>query len=215
VATWMVPNGMTSHVHMFEAREGGSFRISLTYNEPTGTGKTTAHTDTYHGRFISLVPNRRVVQVVEFETRDPDLQGEMTITMTLAESHGATEIVAIHDSLPPGLSADDNEAGWRSALAKLATLVTIASHDGPLARRAHVALPATTWAETEGTYVNSRGMAQKSERAIDPRGSSRPAWDLVAQLGQALGYTLPWKKLKDVRRAMEPEGVGAAVPAGT
>src|SRR5215213_5507528 len=57
VATWMVPDGMTSHVHAFEAREGGSFRISLTYDTPTGTGKTTAHTDTYHGRFVKLVPN--------------------------------------------------------------------------------------------------------------------------------------------------------------
>jgi uncharacterized protein YndB with AHSA1/START domain len=42
VATWMVPTGMTSHVHAFDAREGGSFRISLTYDAPMGTGKTTA-----------------------------------------------------------------------------------------------------------------------------------------------------------------------------
>lgn len=41
VATWMVPNGMTSHVHEFNAHVGGSFRISLTYDAPTGTGKTT------------------------------------------------------------------------------------------------------------------------------------------------------------------------------
>jgi uncharacterized protein YndB with AHSA1/START domain len=46
VAVWMVPNGMTSHVHEFEARVGGPFRISLTYDAPTGTGKTTAHTAT-------------------------------------------------------------------------------------------------------------------------------------------------------------------------
>jgi hypothetical protein len=39
-----------------DAREGGSFRTSLTYEQPTGTGKTTAHTDTYHGRFVELVP---------------------------------------------------------------------------------------------------------------------------------------------------------------
>jgi uncharacterized protein YndB with AHSA1/START domain len=57
VAKWMVPGGMTSRVHVFDAREGGSFRISLTYDEQTGTGKTNAHTDTYHGRFIKLVPN--------------------------------------------------------------------------------------------------------------------------------------------------------------
>src|SRR3954463_5561163 len=80
VATWMVPTGMTSHVHAFDAREGGSFRISLTYESPTATGKSTAHTDTHHGRFVELVPNEKVVEVVEFETTDPSLRGEMTIT---------------------------------------------------------------------------------------------------------------------------------------
>src|SRR5947209_17557329 len=74
VATWMVPRGMTSHVHMFEGREGGLFRISLTYDTPSGTGKTTAHTDTYHGRFVTLVPNAQVVEVMEFETDAPALR---------------------------------------------------------------------------------------------------------------------------------------------
>jgi len=45
----MVPAGMTSHVHAFDAREGGSFRISLTYDAPAGIGKTTAHTDMFYG----------------------------------------------------------------------------------------------------------------------------------------------------------------------
>lgn len=71
VATWMVPNGMSSHVHEFDAREGGSFRISLTYDAPTAIGKTSAHTDTYHGRFVKLVTNEQVVEVVEFETTAP------------------------------------------------------------------------------------------------------------------------------------------------
>ena len=87
VAMWMVPTGMTSHVHAFDAREGGSFRISLTYNAPTGTGKTTAHTDTFHGRFVKLVANEQVVEVIEFETADPALRGEMTITIL----HGRKE----------------------------------------------------------------------------------------------------------------------------
>ena len=127
VATWMVPTGMTSHVHAFDPREGGAFRISLTYDAPTGTGKTTAHTDTYHGRFLKLVPDEEVVEVVEFETADPALQGEMTITITLAEADGGTDVLAVHDRLPPGLSAADNEAGWRSSLAKLAALVEAGS----------------------------------------------------------------------------------------
>src|SRR5574342_1000536 len=82
VATWMVPSGMTSHVHEFNVRVGGSFRVSLTYDAPTGTGKTTAHTDTYHGHFVKLVPNEQVIEMVEFETADPELRGEMTVTIT-------------------------------------------------------------------------------------------------------------------------------------
>jgi uncharacterized protein YndB with AHSA1/START domain len=123
VATWMVPTGMTSQVHAFDPREGGGFRISLTYEAPTGTGKTTAHTDTYHGRFVHLVPDEKVVEAVEFETADPAMQGEMTITISLADAEGGTEILAVHDRLPPGLSPADNEAGWRSSLEKLAALV--------------------------------------------------------------------------------------------
>jgi len=123
VATWMVPTGMTSHVHSFDAREGGSFRISLTYDTPIGTGKTTAQTDTFHGRFVRLVPNEQVVEVVEFETTDPALRGEMTITITLADAGGGTEIAAVHDGLPRGLSPADNETGWQMSLAKLAALV--------------------------------------------------------------------------------------------
>ena len=63
------------------------------------------------------------VEVVEFETADPGLQGEMTITITLFDRDGATEVVAVHDRLPPGLRPADNEAGWRSSLGKLARLL--------------------------------------------------------------------------------------------
>ena len=127
VATWMVPTGMTTHVHAFDAREGGRFRISLTSDAPTGTGKTSAHTDTFHGRFVNLVTNEQVVEVVEFETADPALRGEMTIEITLADVNGGTDVLAVHGGLPPGLSTADNESGWRSSLAKLAALVESAS----------------------------------------------------------------------------------------
>ena len=123
VRQWMVPTDMTSQVHAFDAREGGTFRISLAYDEPTGTGKTTAHTDTYHGRFVRLAPNEQVVEVVEFETDDPTMEGEMTITITLTDADGGTDVSAVHDNLPPGLSPTDNDLGWQMSLAKLATLV--------------------------------------------------------------------------------------------
>jgi uncharacterized protein YndB with AHSA1/START domain len=115
---------MTSQVHAFEGHEGGTFRISLTYDTEPGTGKTSAHTDTYHGRFVQLVPNERVVGVDEFETADPAMRGEMTITITLSDAQsGGTNLFAVHDGLPPGVSAADNKAGWQSALARLAALL--------------------------------------------------------------------------------------------
>lgn len=123
VATWMVPAGMTAHVHAFDAREGGAFRISLTYDTPTGTGKTSAHTDTYNGRFVKLAPDEQVIQVMAFETADPAMRGEMTATFTLVDAGVGTEVRAVHDNLPPGLSPADNETGWRMALDNLAALV--------------------------------------------------------------------------------------------
>lgn len=123
VQAWRVPTGMTSHVHVFEPREGGSIRISLTYDAPTGTGKTTAHTDTYHGRFSMLVPDEQVVEVLEFETENPAMRGEMTISFTLIDAGGGTDILAVHDGVPSGVAPSDNELGWRLSLAKLAEFV--------------------------------------------------------------------------------------------
>jgi uncharacterized protein YndB with AHSA1/START domain len=123
VAIWKVPTGMTCQVHEFDAREGGSLRISLSYDAPSGTGKTSARTDTYRGRFVKLVPNEQVVEVDEFETTDPAMQGEMTITITLTDAAGGTTVHGVHDGLPSGVSIADNELGWRLALEKLAALV--------------------------------------------------------------------------------------------
>jgi uncharacterized protein YndB with AHSA1/START domain len=123
IATWMVPDGMTSQVHEFDAREGGRFRVSLTYDEPTGTGKSSEHTDTYHGQFVKLIPDEQVIEVMEFETADLSMQGEMRITFTLTDAEGGTDVHAVHDNLPPGLSPADNELGWRMSLDKLAIFV--------------------------------------------------------------------------------------------
>jgi uncharacterized protein YndB with AHSA1/START domain len=72
---------------------------------------------------VKFVPDEQVVEVVEFETTDPAMQGEMTITTTLTDADGGTEILAVHDGLPRGVSPTDNELGWRLSLAKLAALV--------------------------------------------------------------------------------------------
>jgi uncharacterized protein YndB with AHSA1/START domain len=122
-ARWRFPAGMTCEVHELDAREGGTVRVSLTYEAPDRTGKTSGRTDTYHGRFVELVPDERVVEVDEFETSDPALRGEMTSTIELRDADGGTELVAVHEGLPPGVAPADNEAGWRESLDRLAALV--------------------------------------------------------------------------------------------
>jgi NADH-quinone oxidoreductase subunit G len=73
-------------------------------------------------------------------------------------------------------------------------------------------LPAASWAESDGTFVNAKGMAQESEKAIVPQGDSLPAWRLAGELSSLLGASIAWRKLRDVRAAMAPEA-GAAVAA--
>jgi uncharacterized protein YndB with AHSA1/START domain len=123
VAAWRVPEGMSSQVHEFEPRVGGRVRVSLSYDDASGVGKTSGRTDTYSGVFTELIPGRRVVEVDEFETDDPALRGPMTMTFELTSEHGGTRLVGTHDGVPEAVSEEDNQAGWRSSLDRLAALV--------------------------------------------------------------------------------------------
>lgn len=114
---------MSCEVHSFDPREGGAFRVSLTYDVPTGAGKTSAQTDTYGGHFARLVADREVVEKIEFETADPELAGEMTMTTVLDDADGGTEIVVAHEGIPPGVPTEANAEGTRMALDNLAALV--------------------------------------------------------------------------------------------
>jgi uncharacterized protein YndB with AHSA1/START domain len=124
IARWRVPAGMSGEVHEFDAREGGRFRVSLTYEAPDATGKSAAHTDTYHGHFARLVLDEQVVEVLEFETVDPALGGTMTLTTTLTDAEGGgTDVVVVHEGVPDVVPAADNETGTRMALENLARYV--------------------------------------------------------------------------------------------
>lgn len=124
IARWRVPAGMNGEVHEFDAREGGGFRVSLTYEAPDASGKSAAQTDTYHGHFARLVPDEQVVEVLEFEAVDPALRGTMTLTTTLTEAEGGgTDVLMVHEGVPDAVPAADNETGTRMALANLARVV--------------------------------------------------------------------------------------------
>jgi uncharacterized protein YndB with AHSA1/START domain len=123
IARWRAPDDMEARIHDFDPHEGGEYRISLTYKDPQRVGKSSDHTDTYHGRFLRLVPDEQVVETLQFETDDPALQGSMTLTTTLEDADEGTEVVMIHDGLPDEVPAADNELGTRMALENLARLV--------------------------------------------------------------------------------------------
>jgi uncharacterized protein YndB with AHSA1/START domain len=76
---------------------------------------------------VELVPDTKVVQAVEFETDEPSMQGVMTITYLLADADGGTDIVGLHENLPPGVAPADNETGWTMSMDKLARLAEAAS----------------------------------------------------------------------------------------
>jgi NADH-quinone oxidoreductase subunit G len=92
-----------------------------------------------------------------------------------------------------------------AALEAARVIVALATHEGPVATRADVVLPVSSWAESDGTFVNAKGLAQESEKAIAPLGDSRPGWKVVTALARELGKSLAWKKLSEIRAAMAPE----------
>jgi len=79
--------------------------------------------ESVRGRFVSLVPDTEVVQAVEFESDDLDVRGEMTITYTLTDVAGGTDLVGLHENVPPGVAPADNEVGWNMSMDKLARLL--------------------------------------------------------------------------------------------
>ena len=120
VVSWLPPEGMKGRVYEFNAREG--YRMSLTYVESDHSprGKTSEHTDMVRARFLEWIPDERIVQLIEFESNDPAFAGPMTITRTLADVPGGTEVTILCENAPKGIRPSDHEAGFRSTLQNLA-----------------------------------------------------------------------------------------------
>ena len=122
----MCPAGMTGKVHEFDHRVGGGYRMSLFYSpsDRISSGKTSEREDRYTARYVELTPPTKIVQTIEFDSRDPAFQGEMRMEVTLEErGRKETEVtIAFHD-IPPGIRPEDNEVGTRSSLDKLARYV--------------------------------------------------------------------------------------------
>jgi uncharacterized protein YndB with AHSA1/START domain len=125
LASWLAPEGMTGKVHEFDSRVGGGYRMSLFYtsSEPTNRGKTAELEDRFSARFLELTPPARIVQAITFDSTDPAFAGEMTMIVTFEEKDGGTEVTILFEQIPPGIRPEDNDAGTRSSLEKLARFV--------------------------------------------------------------------------------------------
>lgn len=125
LVAWLPPEGMTGRIHVFDPREGGMFRMTLTYVVPhdTTSGKTAEHEDTFESRFLELVPGERVVQLVRFDTDDPAFAGAMTMTWSLHPVAGGTEVAILCQDVPEAIRPEDHDAGMRSTLENLAAFL--------------------------------------------------------------------------------------------
>lgn len=125
VASWRPPDGMKAQIHAFDPREGGGFRMAFVYVDADRAvrGKTSEDADVFQGRFLELVPDERIVEVVEFESDEPAFAGEMTVTTTLVPVPGGVEVTFRADNVPHGITASDHRAGMVSTLNNLAAFV--------------------------------------------------------------------------------------------
>jgi NADH-quinone oxidoreductase subunit G len=110
-----------------------------------------------------------------------------------------THVLALGSEVDAGPVAGDSRV---ASLGRLQALILLGTWDGPLAQAAHVVLPASSWAESDGQFMNAQGLVQESEQAIQPSGQSRPAWKLAAALGVRLGVPIPWRTLEDLRAGL-------------
>ncbi|SFN50892.1 Activator of Hsp90 ATPase homolog 1-like protein [Nocardia asteroides] len=122
VRAWMVPDGMVSAVHRFEPEEGGVFSITVERDETSDAGATAPQHHAYYGRFVSLVPDERVMEVLEFVTDMPDMAGAQTITFMLADAGDGTDLEVLHEGVPTGMTLAENDVAWQVALGKMVAL---------------------------------------------------------------------------------------------
>jgi len=122
LAVWLAPGEMTGKVHSFDLRVGGGYTMSLFYPaaEKQATGKTTEKEDRFTVRFTELNPNKKIVQAINFDAADPAFAGTMTMEITLKEIPGGTKVTILFTNIPPGIRPEDNEAGTKQSLEKLA-----------------------------------------------------------------------------------------------
>jgi uncharacterized protein YndB with AHSA1/START domain len=111
---WLPPNGFTAKVHHADAKVGGTYKMSF-------TNFTTGNSHTFGGKYLELVPNERLRYTDSFE--DPNLPGEIQVTVVLKEVSVGTEVHIEQTNLPSAIPVEACYLGWQQSLIQLAMLV--------------------------------------------------------------------------------------------
>jgi len=114
MAKWLPPHGFTGHVHQMDAKVGGSYKMSFK-NFNTGTSHS------FGGKYLELVPNERIRHTDKFD--DPNLPGEMQVTIALKKVAVGTELSILQEGIPAVIPTEACVLGWQESLALLAQLV--------------------------------------------------------------------------------------------
>ena len=113
-AKWLPPNGFTGKVHVIDATVGGTYRMSFTN---FATGQSIG----WSGTYLELVPDERLRYSDRFD--DPNLPGEMTVTVTLTQVSVGTELQVVQEGIPDAIPVEQCYLGWQESLVLLAKLV--------------------------------------------------------------------------------------------
>ena len=114
VARWLPPNGFTCTVHHLDAKTGGTHRMSF-------RNFTTGNSHAFGGTYLELVPGERLRYTDKFD--DPNLPGEMTVTVTLKAVSVGTEMTVVQEGIPDLIPPEACYLGWQESLRHLARLV--------------------------------------------------------------------------------------------
>ncbi|MBC9883506.1 ATPase [Bradyrhizobium sp. INPA01-394B] len=118
---WIAPAGAQAKVEEFDAREGGRFKIILSFSNDIG--KSSSRTDVVSGRFLRLVPGEGIVQAIEFVSDRPEFAGTMIMSWRLHPSGDRTLVSVVAENVPQGIGKADHESGMASSLENLARFV--------------------------------------------------------------------------------------------
>src|SRR5436190_22472681 len=114
MAKWLPPHGFTGKVHHLEAKVGGTYRMSF-------TNFTSGNSHSFGGTYLELVPHERIRHTDIFD--DPNLPGEMQVTITLKQVFCGTELNIVQEGIPDVIPAEACCLGWQESLTLLAQLV--------------------------------------------------------------------------------------------